>query len=58
MSDSSGGDFPSLWTLLFVLFVGLKLTGHIAWSWWWITSPLWGAILLGAFLILLFKREE
>ncbi len=27
--------------LLFVLFVGLKLTGYIAWSWIWVTSPLW-----------------
>lgn len=27
--------------LLTVLFVGLKLTGHIAWSWWWVLSPLW-----------------
>jgi hypothetical protein len=28
-------------TLLFLLFLGLKLTGHIDWSWWWVTSPLW-----------------
>lgn len=28
-------------TLLLVLFIGLKLTGHIAWSWWWVMSPLW-----------------
>lgn len=27
--------------LLFVLFLALKLTGYIAWSWWWITAPLW-----------------
>jgi hypothetical protein len=26
--------------MLTVLFVGLKLTGHIAWSWWWVISPL------------------
>ena len=23
-------------TMLTVLFVGLKLTGHIDWSWWWV----------------------
>lgn len=28
-------------TLLAVLFIGLKLTGHIDWSWWWVLSPLW-----------------
>jgi len=31
----------SLVGLLTVLFVGLKLTGFIAWSWWWVLSPLW-----------------
>lgn len=36
---SSGG--VSLCSLLTVLFVGLKLTGHIAWSWWWVLSPVW-----------------
>ncbi len=24
-----------------IVFLILKLTGVIAWSWWWITSPLW-----------------
>lgn len=26
---------------VFLLFLGLKLTGFISWSWWWITAPLW-----------------
>ncbi|MGD9381886.1 MAG: hypothetical protein PVI03_05520 [Candidatus Thorarchaeota archaeon] len=55
-SSSSGGiGFVGLLT---VLFVGLKLTGYIAWSWWWVLSPLWisfsfgllMAIVLGYFL--------
>jgi len=40
---------PGLATLLFVLFLGLKLTGYIDWSWWWVTAPLW--IPFGLFLI-------
>lgn len=28
--------------LLFLVFLVLKLTGYIAWSWWWVTAPLWG----------------
>jgi hypothetical protein len=28
--------------LLGVLFVGLKLTGHVDWSWFWVTMPFWG----------------
>ena len=29
-------------SVLFILFLALKLTGHINWSWWWVTAPLWG----------------
>ena len=28
-------------TILFVVFMILKLTGHIGWSWLWVTAPLW-----------------
>ena len=34
---SSGIGFPGLLT---ILFVGLKLTGYINWSWWWVLSPI------------------
>ena len=27
--------------ILFIVFLVLKLTGNIDWSWWWVTSPLW-----------------
>lgn len=27
--------------VLFIIFLVLKLTGLIAWSWWWIFAPLW-----------------
>lgn len=27
--------------LLAVLFIGLKLTHYIDWSWWWVLSPIW-----------------
>lgn len=26
--------------LLAILFIGLKLTGYIAWSWFWVLSPI------------------
>ena len=43
-SSSSGGiGFTGLLT---VLFVGLKLTNVIAWSWWWVLSPMWIPLLL------------
>jgi membrane protein YdbS with pleckstrin-like domain len=31
----------SILTIMFVVFLVLKLTGNIDWSWWWVTSPLW-----------------
>lgn len=27
--------------VLLALFVLLKLTGAVAWSWWWVLAPLW-----------------
>jgi len=30
-----------LGTLLFLIFLILKLTNYIDWSCWWVTSPLW-----------------
>jgi len=27
--------------LLTILFIGLKLTHYIDWSWWWVLSPIW-----------------
>ena len=32
--------------LLFIVFLVLRLTGVIDWSWWWVTSPLWLPIAL------------
>lgn len=31
---------------MFLIFLTLKLTGVIDWSYWWITAPLWGEVLL------------
>jgi hypothetical protein len=38
-TKSSGISFAGL---LFIVFLVLKLTGVITWSWWWVTAPLWG----------------
>jgi len=32
--------------LLTILFIGLKLTGYITWSWWWVLSPIWVTFLV------------
>lgn len=44
--------FPSL---LFLVFLVLKLTHVIDWSWWWVTAPTWGFFLL---LVIFFTGVE
>ena len=36
---------------LFLVFLVLKLTKVIDWSWWWITAPLWGQAALCAVIL-------
>lgn len=50
-SSSSSGGIGVLGTLG-VLFVALKLTGVIDWSWWWVTAPFWGGLALAVLIIL------
>jgi hypothetical protein len=57
MSNSGNSGGVSFLGILTALFVGLKLTNYIDWSWWWILSPIWIPICLviigfGIFLIL------
>ena len=56
---SARSSFPFL-SILALIFITLKLTGYISWSWWWVTAPLWApsaiilviaVLLLGACLI-------
>jgi len=50
-TQSFGTSFCSLLT---ILFIGLKLTGYIDWSWLWVLAPLWLplAVFLGVLLII------
>ena len=50
-NNSSG---LSLTAVIFIVFLILKLTENIDWSWWWITSPLWIPI---AFVLSIFFIE-
>jgi len=48
-SKASGG--VGFGSLLALLFIALKLCGVIAWSWWWVLSPLWIGFLLIAVIL-------
>jgi hypothetical protein len=49
-SSSGGIGFTGLLT---ILFIGLKLTNYIDWSWWWVLSPIWILIVFVILLIIL-----
>lgn len=62
-NNNSNAGGVGFFTILFVVFLILKLTHTINWSWWWVTAPLWlpGAILLVIVtlvsLVILIKRS-
>lgn len=39
--------------LLGLLFIGLKLTDHITWSWLWVLAPIWSYIIIESSIFLL-----
>lgn len=39
-------------SILGLLFITLKLTNHIDWSWWWVLSPFWISLILTVVLII------
>lgn len=49
-SRSGGIGFVGLLT---ILFIGLKLTGHIQWSWLWVLSPIWIMAIVVVVLLLM-----
>jgi len=50
-SSSSGLGFTGALTIVFIV---LKLTHVIDWSWWWVLSPIWiSTLIVIAVLILL-----
>ena len=51
-SKSAGGGGLGLPTLLFIIFLILKLTNVIDWKWLWVTSPIWIGVSLGVLFFL------
>jgi hypothetical protein len=47
--DNKGSDGIGIGTILFLIFLTLKLGGWgivATWSWWWIFSPIWIPVLI------------
>lgn len=45
-------------TLLCLIFIALKLSGHISWSWWWVMSPMWMPLIVVGVLVTVFYWAE
>ena len=52
-SNSSSGGIGFTGALL-LIFITLKLTSVIDWSWWWVMSPLWIPIVFVLFLAIIY----
>lgn len=50
MKNNASVYFP-FFPILGLIFITLKLTGFIGWSWWWVLAPLWGPLALAAVII-------
>ena len=51
MTNESKSGGLGIGMILFIVFLVLKLTDVINWSWWWVTSPLWIPLALGGIII-------
>ena len=47
-------ELAGLPMILFIVFLILRLCKVIAWSWWWVTCPLWIMVLLALAVMVLY----
>ena len=52
MSNQTSSSGLGVVGLLGIVFVVLKLTGFIDWSWWLVTLPFWGGFALALLVVL------
>ena len=46
-------SFPFL-SILALIFITLKLTGYITWSWLWVLSPIWIPLLIVVAVLIIY----
>ena len=51
MAKENASSGMGIGMILFIVFLVLKLTDVINWSWWWVTSPLWIPLAAAAVII-------
>lgn len=61
VKNENGNGGIGFFGLLGVVFIALKLMGHIDWSWIWVTLPLWGGFVFAfgvLFIMFLFHDRH
>jgi hypothetical protein len=53
MADNSTNGGIGFFGLLCILFIGLKLTGYINWSWFWVLFPITFPLCIAIIVILM-----
>lgn len=53
MSKETSTGGISFLGLLTIVFITLKLTNVITWSWWWVLAPLWGPLAIVALIFII-----
>lgn len=51
-SNNASAAGISFTGLLGIVFIVLKVTGVITWSWWWVLAPLWIPACIGIVLFI------
>jgi len=51
MNDQSEAGGVGCLTVVFIVFLVLKLTGNIEWSWIWVFAPIWIPTAIVVFVI-------
>lgn len=54
MKINNSNDGMGFVGLLTIVFIVLKLTKVISWSWLWVLSPLWISLVIGLLLIIIY----
>jgi phosphotransferase system glucose/maltose/N-acetylglucosamine-specific IIC component len=52
-NKSTGSSGISFLTLLGLIFITLKLTNYIDWSWWWVLLPIYGIVIFAVIIFII-----
>ena len=54
LNQKGSADSIGLFGVIGIVFIILKLTSVIAWSWWWVLCPFWGGLVFELTVFLVF----